>query len=180
MRFDLMKTPVSHGDGKFRIEDLKYAGKDSVFENGVLIFHPENVSVGSCVYIGHNTILKAYYKNEMKIGDGTWIGQGCYFHSAGEITIGRCVGIGPYVKILTSVHDEANTEIPVMHNPLIFSQVIIEDGTDIGIGTIILPGITIGEGAIIGAGSVVTKNIEPYTVYAGIPARCLRKRKNGF
>lgn len=53
-----------------------------------------------------------------------------------------------------------------------------DEGCDIGIGSIILPGIKIGEGSIIGAGSVVTKNVEPYTVVAGNPARTLRKRKD--
>ncbi|NCO41067.1 MAG: N-acetyltransferase, partial [Armatimonadetes bacterium CG_4_10_14_0_8_um_filter_66_14] len=55
-------------------------------------------------------------------------------------------------------------------------EVVIEDGCDIGVGTVILPGVTIGEGSIVGAGAVVTRNVAPYSVYAGVPAKKLRDR----
>lgn len=167
----------SHGKGRFKKTDFKCIGSNVIFEDNVLVFHPENIVIGSNVYIGHNTILKAYHKNEIHIGDHTWIGQGCYFNSAGGILIGKAVGIGPMVNILTSTHKEGRLSVPVIFNELSFKQVIIEDGCDIGIGAIILPGVIIGEGSIIGAGSVVTKNVPPYYVVAGVPARMLRKRK---
>lgn len=177
MDFSLMKTPASHGDGSYNISDLRSCGSDVIIEKAVLIFHPECITIGNKVYIGHQTILKGYYKGEMTIDEGTWIGQHCFFHSAGNIIIGKSVGIGPYVKILTSNHRDAQTDLPVMNQPLEFAPVRIKDGADIGIGAIILPGVTIGEGAIIGAGAVVTSDIEPYSVYAGVPARFLRNRK---
>jgi acetyltransferase-like isoleucine patch superfamily enzyme len=143
----------------------------------VRVFHPENITIGDGAYIGHDTVLEAYHKNEMIIGGGTWIGHGCFFHSAGGIKIGKAVGIGPGVKILTSVHKEGPLSKPIIHNRLDFGGVVIEDGSDIGIGAVILPGITIGKGAQVGAGAVVTKDVEPFTVVAGNPARVLRKRK---
>lgn len=82
------------------------------------------------------------------------------------------------MKILTSFHQECDIELPVLYNPLKFQPVRICDGADIGIGAIILPGVTIGCGAIVGAGSVVTKNVEDYSVVAGNPARLLRMRNN--
>jgi acetyltransferase-like isoleucine patch superfamily enzyme len=167
----------SHGDGTFTDTSFKLFGVNVIIESGVLVFHPENISIGNNVYIGHNTILKGYYKNEFNIGDDTWIGQNCFFHSAGGIKIGRAVGIGPMVKILTSQHDAADTEIPVLFNPLKFAPVLIHDGADIGVGSIILPGITIGEGAIVGAGSVITKDVEPYSVVAGSPAKLIKMRR---
>lgn len=176
MKFGKIRTPKSHGTGRFETQDVKKIGSGVIFEEGVLIFHPENVEIGDNVYIGHNTILKAYHKNDMIIRDGTWIGQCCFFHSAGGISIGKSVGIGPYTKILTSVHTETQPEIPVIDNELIFNEVVIGDGCDIGIGTIILPGIHIGEGSIIGAGSIVTKDLPAYSVCAGNPAKQLRKR----
>lgn len=112
----------------------------------------------------------------MTIGDNTWIGQGCFLHSAGGIRIGHAVGIGPNVQILTSNHQDRGDGAPVISCPLEFSEVRIEDHCDIGIGSIILPGVKIGQGAIIGAGSVVTKDVEPMTVVAGNPARLLRSR----
>lgn len=177
MDFSNIKTPASHGNGEINIADFKHYGNGIVMEKGVLVFHPETISIDDKVYVGHNTILKGYYKGEMHIGEGTWIGQNCFFHAAGGIFIGKAVGIGPGVKILTSYHTDTKLEIPVMHNPLEFSKVEIMDGADIGTGAIILPNVTIGEGAIVGAGSVVTRDVPPYSVYAGSPAKFLRKRE---
>jgi len=92
------------------------------------------------------------------------------------LEIGRAVGIGPRVTILTSQHELSNRDIPVYFSPLDFQIVKIEDGADIGAGCIILPGVTIGEGAVIGAGSVVTKDVPAYEVWAGVPARMIRTR----
>lgn len=172
-----MKMHKSHGDGKFKMEDFRKIGKNVIFESGTMVFHPENIEIGNNVYIGHNTILKGYYKKRMIIGDDTWIGQCCFFHSAGGITIGKAVGIAPYVKMLTSLHKEEELIKPILWCDLEFKEVIIEDRSDIGIGAIILPGVTIGKGAIVGAGSVVTKNVKPYTVVAGVPAKLRRRRK---
>lgn len=83
------------------------------------------------------------------------------------------------VKILTSVHKENDLSKPVLFCDLEFKEVVIEDGCDIGIGSIILPGVKIGEGSIVGAGAVVTKDVPPYSVVVGNPARILRKRVNG-
>lgn len=172
-----IKRYQSHGDGTFLPGDFKLIGKNVIFEAGVLIFHAENISLGSNIYIGHNSILKGYYKSQMEIGTDTWIGQGCFFHSAGGLSIGNAVGIGPMVKILTSHHDDVNPELAILELPLKFEPVVIEDGADIGTGSIILPGVTIGRNSIIGAGSVVTRDVPPFTVYAGVPARFLRMRK---
>lgn len=152
------------------------AGEGVVLEDGVRIFHLANVELGARVYVGHDTILEGYHKEKMRIGDGTWIGPQCFFHSAGGLTIGKNVGIGAGVRILTSFHQEAGRAIPILHAPLTFGKVVIEDHVDIGLSAVILPGVTIGRGAQVGAGAVVTKDVTPYAVVAGSPARELRKR----
>ena len=171
------KKYTTHGNGEIDKKKFRQLGTNVIFEKGVLVFHQENVRIADNIYIGHNTILKGYYKNEMSIGSNSWIGQNCFFHSAGGIEIGEGVGIGPYVKILTSMHQETDINKPILFEPIEFEQVILKDGCDIGVGTIILPGVTIGEGAIIGAGAVVTKNIPDYTVAVGNPAKVIRKRQ---
>jgi len=148
-----------------------------VLESGVLVFHPHNVEIGENVYIGHDTILKGYHINKLVIGDGSWIGQQCLLNSAGGIAIGRNVGIGPGTKIITSFHLEEGIDKPILHCRLGFAPVAIEDDADIGVGTIILPGVTIGRGVQVGAGSVVTHNVADYDVVAGVPARTLRNRR---
>lgn len=171
-----MRAPRSHGSGRFLPTDLAACGAGVVFEDEVLIFHPETVSIGANVYVGHRAILKGYYKGRMVIGDGTWIGQGCFFHSAGSIEIGSNVGIGPFVKILTSVHRDDQLELPILHHPLEFRPVIVEEGADLGTGSILLPGVRVGRGAIVGAGAVVTRDVPELAVVAGSPARVLRQR----
>jgi acetyltransferase-like isoleucine patch superfamily enzyme len=166
----------THGTGLFASTDFRQLGADCVLEAGVMVFHPETISLGRNVYVGHQTILKGYYKNEMVIGDETWIGQQCFFHSAGGIVVEPRVGIAPCVRILTSVHQEPGRDTPIASSPLRYAKVIIREGADIGVGAIILPGVTIGEGAIIGAGSVVNRDVAPFAVVAGVPARVLRER----
>jgi len=173
----IIKKFKSHGTGVLRRSDFAKLGENVVFEPGVLVFHPCNIYIKDNVYIGHNTILKGYYKNKMSIGSGTWIGQQCFFHSAGGLVIGNNVGIGPAVKILTSYHKASDARKPVLHTPVSFAKVTIEDDSDIGMGVIILPGVTIGRGCVIGAGAVVNRSIPPYSVAVGNPAKIIKLRK---
>jgi acetyltransferase-like isoleucine patch superfamily enzyme len=166
----------SHGTGEFSPGQFRSLGPDCVFEPGVLVFHPENISLGRNVYIGHHTILKGYHRNELVIDDETFIGQQVFMHAGGGIRIGKRVGIAPGVKILTSQHRDGGRDVPVLDAPIEFEPVVIEDGADVGVGAIVLPGITIGHGAVVGAGAVVTRNVPAYAVVAGSPARILRHR----
>ena len=176
MEIDNSRSPRSHGDGHFDNGDFKLLGKNVVIEKGVLVFHPESITIGDNVYVGHQTILKAYFKGKMEIGEGSWIGQQCFFHSAGDIVIGKAVGIGPGVKIITSHHEDVNITEPVLYQDLKFKAVIIGDGADLGVGSIILPGVKIGKGAIIGAGAVVNADVPDFAVAVGVTAKIIRIR----
>ncbi|MGD8318220.1 MAG: acyltransferase [Myxococcales bacterium] len=166
----------SHGDGSFSVDQLARCGPDCVFETGVLVFHPESIELGANVYIGHYAILKGYHKNKMRIGDGTWIGQQSFLHSAGGIDIGCRVGIGPGVRIITSLHEEAGRTIPILDSPIVLAPVVIEDDCDLGVGAIVLPGVRIGRGSQVGAGAVVTSDVPAYCVAVGVPAKVTRER----
>ena len=176
MNISSEKNNNTHGNGLFERSQFRSIGENVIFESGVLVFHPENITIGSNVYIGHNTILKGYYKNELVIGAHTWIGQGCFFHSAGGITIGEAVGIGPMVKIISSRHKMDDLSKPLLFHDIELKGVSIGPGSDIGIGAIILPGVVIGEGAVIGAGAVVTRTVPPYAIAAGNPAIIIKDR----
>lgn len=169
-------SPRTHGTGHFLRSDLASCGTGCVFEEGCLVFHPENVHIGNDVYLGHFAIVKGYFKNALRIGDGTWIGQGAFLHGAGGLTIGANVGVGPGVHIITSAHSEAGRSTPILHSPIDFAPVFIDDDADIGVGAIILPGTRVGRGAQVGAGAVVTHDVAAYDIVAGNPARVLRKR----
>ena len=165
----------SHGTGVFSRRQFGRIGTNVIFEKGVLIFHPENIELGNNIYIGHRAILKAYHQNKMIIGNNVWIGQDVFLHSGGGIVIADNVGIGPAVKILTLTHRD-DADKPIIAAPQVQKPVHINSGSDIGIGAIILPGVTIGEYSQIGAGAVVTRDIPDYSVAIGVPARVLRKR----
>lgn len=110
----------------------------------------------------------------ISIGDFSGIGMNCYIR--GPLTIGDNVMMGPDVVILTSSHNFERTDIPVRLQG--DSQEPVSIGNDVWIGqrVIILPGVTIGDGVIIGAGAVVTKDIPPYTIIGGVPAKIIKDR----
>jgi acetyltransferase-like isoleucine patch superfamily enzyme len=166
----------SHGDGTFRRDQFAAIGEHVVFEDGVRVWHPESIEIGDNVYVGHAAMLKGYYKNRMVIGDDSWLGQGVYLHSAGGLSIGRCVGIAPFVKVITSFHREAGRDTPILAAELEFEAIAVEDDANVGLGAIIMPGVTVGRGAQVAAGAVVTRDVEPFSIVAGNPARFLRWR----
>lgn len=168
--------PRSHGSGVVDRAALKRCPESVVIEPGALVFHPENVSLDEDVYVGHYAILKGYYKHELVIGRGAWIGQAAFLHAAGGITVGAEVGIGPHACVLTSVHGDVPRELPIMRGAIETAPVVLGEGCDVGIGAIILPGVTVGRGAQIGAGAVVTKDVPDFAIVAGNPARVLRSR----
>ncbi len=171
-----MRRFGTHGDGRFSRSDFKAAGENAVIEAEVMVFHPETVEIGDNVYIGHRTILKGYPGGWLRIGNDTWIGQQCFFHGGGGLSIGARIGIGPCVCILTSDHADDGTGGPLLDMPLHFAPVVLEDDCHIGASATLLPGITVGRGAQVAAGAVVTADVPPLAVVAGVPARVIRMR----
>jgi acetyltransferase-like isoleucine patch superfamily enzyme len=92
------------------------------------------------------------------------------------ITVEQEVGIGPAVQILTSTHRDPGHQRPIMDGELQRAPVFIGRGSDIGAGSIILPGVRIGRGVQVGAGSVVTADVPDLAVAAGVPARIIGTR----
>ena len=92
------------------------------------------------------------------------------------ITIGKNVWVTAGCQLLCHQRDLSQYQVgtPVMDLPLKYAPIVIKDGAHIGIGSIIMPGVTIGEGAVIGAGSVVTRDIPPCCVAVGAPAKVIK------
>lgn len=111
------------------------------------------------------------YGKPVSIGERCFIQQCCTFFGRGGIEIGNDVFIGPKVNLITINHDVN----PDKRSATYGRKIVIEDKVWIGINSTILPGVRIGYGAIVGAGSVVTKNVEPMTIVAGNPARVIKK-----
>lgn len=96
----------------------------------------------------------------------------------GPVRIGRDVMMGPRCVILASRHATTSTDVPMNHQGFLPDLLVtIEDDVWIGANCTILPGRTIGTGSIVGAGSVVSKDVEPWTVVGGNPARPIASRR---
>ncbi len=109
--------------------------------------------------------------NRLRLGNNTHINRDCLLDARGGITVGSRVSISHRVVIMTGSHDY-NTE----NFSFVRKTVIIDDYVWIGVGAIVLGGVRIGEGAVVCAGAVVTKDVPPYTVVAGIPAKVIGTR----
>jgi acetyltransferase-like isoleucine patch superfamily enzyme len=166
----------SDGDGRFDPGELGGLGDGCVIEDGVRIWNPGTVRLGADVYVGHGAMLRGDTRGELVVGDGSWIGQEVYMHSAGSIRIGSKVGLGPRVSILTSTHEETVPPAAIIDAPLEFAPVEIGDGCDVGLAAILLPGARLGAGVQVGAGSVVAGEVPDGAIVAGVPARVLRRR----
>jgi maltose O-acetyltransferase len=112
---------------------------------------------------------------EIELGDDSSLGIDCMIPY--DLKVGKDVMMGPYVVIVGNSHQFSRADIPMRLQGLMeYQPVRIEDDVWIGARAIILPGLTIGRGAIIGAGSVVTKDVPPYAVVGGNPARLIKFR----
>lgn len=129
---------------------------------------------------GHGSTIdyKTYirYPSHVRIGQGSVINRGCRlfasFHCKDvEISIGNHVAVGPGVYFLAAGHDYSRLDLPDTAG-----SITVGDYVWIGARSIILQGVTIGEGAVVAAGAVVTRDVPPYTVVAGVPARALKDR----
>jgi acetyltransferase-like isoleucine patch superfamily enzyme len=142
---------------------------------GVLVLHPHTFEIGDAVFIGNQTFLQGRHDGRCVIGAHTWIGPQSYFDCR-DLELGEYVGWGPGAKVLGSEHTGEPVDLPIIQTDLVIKPVRVEDGADIGVNAVLLPGVTIGTGAIVGAGAVVTRDVPPRTIVAGVPAKVLRSR----
>lgn len=114
----------------------------------------------------------------MNIGRGSKISRTVIIDDSRPdlITIGENVWVTAGCQLLCHQRDLSfyKKGRPVMECPLKYAPILIKDGAHIGIGSIIMPGVTIGEGAVIGAGAVVTKDIPDYSIAVGVPAKVIK------
>jgi len=145
-----------------------------------------NVTVGRNVHIGIGSILWA--PNRLTVGDNVYIGKFCTIECNGSI--GRDTMIANHVGLIGRYdHDFRCIGRTIRQSPWVGDananhpgrelEIIIGPDVWIGYGSVLLSGIEVGRGAIVAAGSVVTKNVEPYAIVGGNPARALSFRFGG-
>lgn len=111
----------------------------------------------------------------ISIGNKSGIGEKCMLQDIGKIDIGENVLMAPEVMIFTANHN-IDKGMNICEQGMTIKNVKIEDDVWLGARAIILPGVTIGTGSVIAAGSVVTKDVDPFTIVGGNPAKFIKNR----
>lgn len=139
---------------------------------GVGFKHLETFELGDQVFIGAQAYIQGRFDGRLVIGDHVWIGPQAFL-DARDLILGDYVGWGPGAKVLGSAHTAKPADMPIIQTDLLIDPVRVEEWADIGTNAVLLPGVTIGKSAIVGAGSVVTKDVPPYAIVAGVPAKMI-------
>lgn len=163
---------------KFR---LKKCEENIIFGKNIEIYNPADIEVKKFSWIDNYVVLDARF-GFINIGSRVHIAPNCRIAGGGGVEIGDYVGISENVKIFS--HSEIIQKGKKMSGPMVdekdkgykSKKIVIKNDAFIGTGSIILPGVTVEEGSVIGANSVVRKDLEPWTIYAGNPLRLVGKR----
>lgn len=132
------------------------------------------VKMGKNVTIHFRTEMRC--PEQLTLGDGTIIGDNAILDARRGLTMGRNVNLSSNVSIYTLQHDHRDPDFNCPPENKVKFSVEIDDRAWLGSNVIVLPGVHIGEGAVCCAGCVVTKDVEPYAVVAGIPAKKVSER----
>jgi acetyltransferase-like isoleucine patch superfamily enzyme len=136
---------------------FKHLGENTTICPGSIFTYP-TISIGHSTYVGPRCIFQSVH-GEIEIGNHIMFGPGVHIHGGNHIT--NKVGV-----YMNTVSKEFGSD----------GKVIIEDDVWIGANAIILKGVTVGEGAVVAAGSIVTKDVLPYSIVAGSPAKVTKMR----
>lgn len=131
------------------------------------------VDVGDNVSIHDNVFF--FNIEKMKFGNNVSVHPMCYFQASGGIEIGNDVSIAHGVTLMTQNHSYEDISIPIKDQPVISEPIIIEDNVWIGAKATVLYSRRIGKNSVIAAGAVVTKDVPPNTVVAGVPACVIKE-----
>jgi acetyltransferase-like isoleucine patch superfamily enzyme len=147
-------------------------GQGLQVDAGASFKHWETFEIGDRVFIGTQVCIQGRFDGTCRIGNHVWIGPQAYF-DARDLVLEDYVGWGPGAKVLGSAHTGLPIEVPIVQTDLVIEPVRIGPWADIGTNAVILPGVTVGRGSIVGAGAVVTKDVPPFAIVAGVPAAFL-------
>jgi len=153
------------------------AASFNMLVNGIPFHAVRNSYLRACgMHIGKNTCMMrgslVIRPEQISIGDHCIIGFQCFLGGEGKIQIGNNVNISSFCVLLGGYHDIDDPQFKPILNPI-----IIEDYAWLATRVTIAAGLRIGRGAVVAAGAVVTRDVPPYHVVAGVPAKKIRERK---
>lgn len=175
-------------------------GSSVCIENGVEFYGTSNIEIADSVHIARNVRIDAQGQNnkvyigsqvilergvaiveldnsKIEIGERTFINADVWINGFGHIKIGQDCLIGPRSAIIANSRHFADPTRKINLQESTGKGVLIGDDCWLGYGVTVLDGVTIGQGSVIGAGAVVTKDVPPYSVAVGVPARVVGQRK---
>jgi acetyltransferase-like isoleucine patch superfamily enzyme len=196
----LGSIPMTFGK---RLRQIFYPSLFRKFGHGVEIepnvqfVRTQSIDLGASVSICSYTLLNCWDGGELSLDDSVRLDQGIHIQTIGAaISIGARTYMGPYVcmagpgnisigkdcliashtGIYANNHIFADPNTPINQQGLSYKGITIEDDCWLGSGVRVIDGVTIGKGSIVGAGTVVNKDIPPYSIAVGVPARVISKR----
>lgn len=173
---------------KWKLLGLKSSGLVKIQAN-VIMIAPKNITIGNDCTLYSGCILKAVTgtvkigdnissnTGKIAIGNNTSIGEFSILNSMDHITIGANVLIAPHCYIGDNNHNISDVNKTIKEQGLLLKPVIIEDNVWISEHVSIMSGVVIGKGSVVASSAVVTKNVEPYSIVAGVPAKIISYRK---
>lgn len=158
-----------------RLQGIR-VGRNAQLRGRVRVTGSRRIVIGNGVRIADGVALHTSGAGRIIIGDRCSINRHSFLAAWSEVRLGSEVGIGPLVYIVDRHHRVVRGRSRLGGGGGQTSPVQICDKAGLGSSTVVLPGVTIGEGAMIGANSVVTRDVPPWTICAGVPARVLREQ----
>jgi acetyltransferase-like isoleucine patch superfamily enzyme len=181
---------------------FRESGRRVVWGRDVTLRHPGKMCIGEGVLVDDDCFFdaKGCQEGGFRIGDGVLISRGCLVSGkGGSVSIGSKVNIAPGCQIWSmggivigpdtllagncyigggGYDPDGPIDAPLSEQSVVPNPLEIEEGCWLGAGVVVLPGTRIGRGSIIGAGSVVTRDVPPYSIAVGAPAKVMRRREH--
>jgi len=153
----------------------------AVLRQGVYVHRGIALSLGPGSELRHRVRLgidePGLRAGSFSLGAGSVVLSDTHVDCSAAVTVGRGSHIGRRNQIFTHTHDTGRRAVPVLAAPVTTAPVTVGDDVMLYSEVVVLPGVTIGDGAIVAVRAVVTRDVPPYAVVAGVPARVVGERR---
>lgn len=165
---------------RLRFADHIRLGRGVYLDQGTYLHAcPQGIDLGAGTIVMHGAVLHVYNFRDIphsgiKIGRDSLVGEYSVIRGQGGVTIGDRVYTSPFTQIIAVNHVFDDPSRPFVDQGITAEGIVIEDDVWLGAGAVITDGVRVGKGAVVAAGAVVTKDVPPYAVVGGVPARVIK------